>query len=154
MIMRSRGYPDEPWHVIDLDPWAPAPASNGATPFETDPEDDMFTDEDRNRLNAAYGALYGPRNLDGSPAELSWLVAPGTAQTARYGVLPIVIHNQALIAKQAGRIAAVEQVVEQLAVSHGAVLDMAAVEAAAERGAERALEGLSFTVSAESPEAS
>lgn len=33
MIMRSRGYPDEPWHVIDLDPWAPAPAGIGAEPF-------------------------------------------------------------------------------------------------------------------------
>ena len=45
MIMRSRGYPDEPWHVIDLDPWAPAPAFTTATPFpiSADPEeaDDM-----------------------------------------------------------------------------------------------------------------
>lgn len=28
MIMRSRGYPDEPWHVIDLDPWGPVPAGS------------------------------------------------------------------------------------------------------------------------------
>lgn len=34
MIMRSRGYPDEPWHVIDLDPWAAVPAGVGAEPFE------------------------------------------------------------------------------------------------------------------------
>lgn len=47
MIMRSRGYPDEPWHVIDLDPWAPAPAGIGATPIA---EDDMFNDEDRGAL--------------------------------------------------------------------------------------------------------
>jgi hypothetical protein len=34
MIMRSRGYPDEPWHVIDLDPWGPVPAFSGIfTPF-------------------------------------------------------------------------------------------------------------------------
>jgi hypothetical protein len=34
MIMRSRGYPDEPWHVIDLDPWGPVPAFSGTfTPF-------------------------------------------------------------------------------------------------------------------------
>lgn len=26
MIMRSRGYPDEPWHVIDLNPWSGVPA--------------------------------------------------------------------------------------------------------------------------------
>jgi hypothetical protein len=34
MIMRSRGYPDEPWHVIDLDPWGAVPAFAGvSTPF-------------------------------------------------------------------------------------------------------------------------
>jgi hypothetical protein len=34
MIMRSRGYPDEPWHVIDLDPWGAVPAFAGVfTPF-------------------------------------------------------------------------------------------------------------------------
>lgn len=35
MISIARGYPDEPWHVIDLYPWA-APAGGGATPFTTD----------------------------------------------------------------------------------------------------------------------
>lgn len=40
MIGPARGYPDEPWHVIDLDPWAPIPASGGSTPFPTQ-EDDM-----------------------------------------------------------------------------------------------------------------
>jgi hypothetical protein len=40
MIMRSRGYPDEPWHLIDMDPWAPAPASAGSTPFTTASEED------------------------------------------------------------------------------------------------------------------
>lgn len=34
MIMRSRGYPDEPWHVIDVDPWSAVPAFDGVvTPF-------------------------------------------------------------------------------------------------------------------------
>jgi hypothetical protein len=27
---------DEPWHIIDLDPWAPAPADSGSTPFPTE----------------------------------------------------------------------------------------------------------------------
>jgi hypothetical protein len=31
MIMRSRGYPDEPWHVIDLDPWGAVPAFAGVS---------------------------------------------------------------------------------------------------------------------------
>src|SRR5690606_6789363 len=33
LISPQRGYPDEPWHVVDLDPWGPIPASNGAIPF-------------------------------------------------------------------------------------------------------------------------
>jgi len=34
MIEPSRGYPDEPWHVIDENPRSgPGPASNGAQPF-------------------------------------------------------------------------------------------------------------------------
>lgn len=33
MIEPSRGYPDEPWHVIDFDPWRAVPAGGGATPF-------------------------------------------------------------------------------------------------------------------------
>jgi hypothetical protein len=44
MIMRSRGYPDEPWHVIDLDPWAPAPAGLNVGVFNpqiTSEEDEM-----------------------------------------------------------------------------------------------------------------
>lgn len=39
MIMRSRGYPDEPWHVIDVDPWGPVPAFSGVfTPFVGAPQ--------------------------------------------------------------------------------------------------------------------
>jgi hypothetical protein len=42
MIEPSRGYPDEPWHVIDLNPRnAPAPAGDSATPFPQ--EDPMPT---------------------------------------------------------------------------------------------------------------
>jgi hypothetical protein len=58
MIMRSRGYPDEPWHVIDLDPWAPAPASIGATPFE---EDDLDSTQNF-KLDAIFRALVKDAN--------------------------------------------------------------------------------------------
>lgn len=34
MITPARGYPDEPWHVIDTDPWAPVPAGGNPTPLE------------------------------------------------------------------------------------------------------------------------
>lgn len=41
MISPRRGYPDEPWHVIDFEPWRAVPAGGGATPFplpEAEPE--------------------------------------------------------------------------------------------------------------------
>lgn len=31
LISTERGYPDEPWHVVDLDPWAAVPASGGGS---------------------------------------------------------------------------------------------------------------------------
>lgn len=33
MIVPARGYPDEPWHVIDTDPWAAVPAADGSQLF-------------------------------------------------------------------------------------------------------------------------
>lgn len=42
MIEPRRGYPDEPWHVIDMNPRSGAPASSNATPFE---EDDMYAND-------------------------------------------------------------------------------------------------------------
>lgn len=41
MIVPARGYPDEPWHVIDLDPWGEVPAGFDSTAFPL--EDDMPT---------------------------------------------------------------------------------------------------------------
>lgn len=41
MISKARGYPDEPWHVIDLDPWAAV--TSGAITTPTSMEDDMPT---------------------------------------------------------------------------------------------------------------
>lgn len=43
MIMRSRGYPDEPWHVIDLNPWSAVPAFEDATPFTPVKEEEPMT---------------------------------------------------------------------------------------------------------------
>jgi hypothetical protein len=42
MIEPRRGYPEEPWHVIDMNPRSGAPASSNATPFE---EDDMYAND-------------------------------------------------------------------------------------------------------------
>jgi len=54
MIMASRGYPDEDWHVIDPNPWAAVPAGFIATEFL---EDDMFTDQDRANITSILTAL-------------------------------------------------------------------------------------------------
>lgn len=54
MIMASRGYPDEPWHVIDLDPWGAVPAFTDSEPFE---EDDMTPEQSR-QLNAIFNAVF------------------------------------------------------------------------------------------------
>lgn len=150
MISRRRGYPDEPWHVIDLDPWAPVPA--GSITLNESQEDDMYSDADRKRdqetnarANAAYAAIFGARNLTGKADPISWLNINGRKQETKYGALPIVIHTQTLVAQQAGRLAAMEKVVEQLASANGAVLDMQAIEDAAERGAKDALGGLVLT---------
>lgn len=36
MISRARGYPEEPWHVIDLNPRSAVPAFADATPFDSE----------------------------------------------------------------------------------------------------------------------
>jgi hypothetical protein len=46
LISPQRGYPDEPWHVVDLDPWSAVPASVDVRPFpEEEPEDESEEDE-------------------------------------------------------------------------------------------------------------
>lgn len=53
LISTSRGYPDEPWHVIDNDPWAPAPAS------ATSPEEDIMKDAILTRWNGLHVLAIG-----------------------------------------------------------------------------------------------
>ena len=130
-----------------IDPEQYMASNQGGNGFE---EDDMFTDEDRERLNATYAGVFGSRNLTDKATPVSWKNIDGSVQKVNYGALPIVIHNQTLIARQAGRLAAIETVVEQLASVNGAVLDMKAIEAAAERGAKEALSGLTLTADVDS----
>lgn len=53
LIHPSRGnnYPDEPWHAVDLDPWAPAPAGKSVSPATKQEEDE---EEDMAMKGAAY----------------------------------------------------------------------------------------------------
>lgn len=42
LISKARGYPDEPWHVVDLDPWAAVPAGGAVvTPRPKDEEEGL-----------------------------------------------------------------------------------------------------------------
>lgn len=98
-------YDYERWHFqvpgdvrrFDLVTSLPGTAGSGSTPFDPE-EDDMFTDEDRARLNAVYAALFGPANIGAN--ELKWRSVDG-ARSARYGLLDIDINTQRLAAESA-----------------------------------------------------
>ena len=66
----------------------------------------------------------------------------GQVQTFNYGVLPIVAHSQAMIAQLIGQVGALTAAVQ--ALPGGGQVDMAALEAAAEKGARDALAGLTL----------
>jgi hypothetical protein len=122
----------------------PSPNNVGpVTPFPE--EDDMFTDEDRAHLTAAYEALFGPKN-GGATGPLSWENLDGSSGSSRYGLLPIEIYTQVLVSKQAGQLAALTELVKQLAAGGGTAIDMSAVQAAAEAGTKAALADISVTV--------
>ncbi len=109
-------------------------------------EDDMFTNEDRARLDATYAGVFGARSLGPASDKLTWTNADGTDQASQYGLLPIVIYNQALIADLAGKIAGVTKAVEQLAKTGGGSVDPGIIEEAASKGAADALGGLAQAV--------
>ena len=44
LIRPDRGYPDEPWHVVDLTPWA-APAASDSKPFDTTTADALLEED-------------------------------------------------------------------------------------------------------------
>lgn len=74
---------------------------SGSVPASDDSlEDDMFTDEDRAQLRAVYAALFGARNLTGKADVVSWKNIEGRTQTSKYGVLPILIETQRMIAER------------------------------------------------------
>lgn len=75
MISTSRGYPDEPWHVIDFEPWRAVPAGGGAVPFETEPvetEYDMRAIHSPNRPWSLVGSGYFRELNDEEAANTIW----------------------------------------------------------------------------------
>lgn len=112
---------------------AASTAGGNTQPFNPE-EDDMFTEDDRARLDAVYAGVFGPANV-GAP-KMTWEQPFGEPiGEAYYGLLPITIYSQTLIARQAAQLAALGELVKQ----GGGVVDMNAVQAAAERGAADAL---------------
>jgi len=133
-------------HFVTVEPWHWEHTSSGSAAGGSTGEEDDMSARAEQQIDAVYKALFGPNNGETATTKpLGWQNVYGDAQASAYGLLPIAIHNQALIAAQSGRIAAIEEVVEQLAKGSGAILDMNAISAAAERGTKKALDGLVLT---------
>jgi len=145
---------DEPWHfelkqyvnrVFDI-PKVKASQTAGldSRPFDPEEDDDMFDEKDRAHLNALYAGFYGARNLTGKDGPVSWENHGGRSQQALYGLLPIDIETQKMVASLQGQVSALLELVQQLA-KPGAPIDMAVIAAAAETGAREAIDGLTLT---------
>jgi hypothetical protein len=108
------GRVEDPMRLI-----GPAIAGVMATIVAGGVEDDMFGDTDRNRMNNIWAGLYKGASVE---------VDPGVVKKFNYGILPIVAHNQDLIAAQSARIAALEEAVAQLASATGVSLDQSRID--------------------------
>lgn len=116
-------------------------AGGGSTPFE---EDDMSAEAER-QIDAIYKGIFGPNNgPSAARSPLKWLNIGGGAESANYGVLSIIIEDQRRAAVQAGQISALAKLVQQLSPAGGGTIDMAAITAAAEKGAREALNDLTL----------
>lgn len=107
--------------------------------------DDMDARQNQ-MLEAVYAAIFGPRNLgDGSLDKVTWVDYDRAPKVAHYGILDIDIYTQALVAKGfaelKGQNDALLAAIKQLA-GGGGTIDMAALTAAAEKGAKSAFDGL------------
>lgn len=117
-----------------------ASAGGLSDPFQ---EDDMFTDDDRKILKEAHSKASNAYAGVFNGAEV---LIDGKVQKFNYGILPIVAHNQTLIAQLKGTVAALSAAVS--AISGGTPINLTAIEAAAEKGAREALDGLTFKAEA------
>lgn len=128
----------EPWHFVY---WP-----NLDNHLNESVEDEM-TPEQARQLEAVFQALFGAANVPANKTgKITWAKPFGEKPgEAHYGLLDIAIYSQALIAKNAGVLAALQTAVSQLSAGSGVALDMKAIEDAAERGARDALSGLTLT---------
>ena len=114
-------------------------ANPSLTTSTTSEEDPLFTEQDRALLMQIKNELLNTKAgvWTGGKVRID-----GIVQDFRYGALPIVAHNQKLIAKQAGQIAALQEIIDQLTSVQNVSIDMGPVRDAAERGIREANAGL------------
>lgn len=142
LISPARGYPDEPWHVVDLDPWAAVPAGSGSA-FVPE-EDDMYSDDDRKRDQAVFDAVFrggnsmkdNKRSISASLADIVEKVGP-----IYRGGKAISLRQE--IADTKTKVYALEAAVRALATTKGA--DPAAILKAVEDGVRTAMSGVTFS---------
>ncbi|WP_341934712.1 hypothetical protein MRBLWO14_000284 [Microbacterium sp. LWO14-1.2] len=129
-----RPYKYEPWHwELPNVRQYPIVRSLPAAAGNQSEEDDMFTDDDRNKLHAAYAALFGPANVN--VETMTWKNPEGQ-RVAYYGVLDILIYNQTLIKAQSAALQA-------LATSQGA--DPSAIAALVDKAVREAMGDITFS---------
>lgn len=88
--------------AVDPIPYMTATAGTPGTDLE---EDDMFTDQDRQRLDAVYAGMFGPANLN--IPQMTWAKPFGEKPgLAYYGALDIGIRTQTLVVELAGKLVA------------------------------------------------
>lgn len=130
----------EPWHYAVLNIFNNVPgsgvAAGGGSSSESE-EDDMFDEKDRALLKEV---LTETRNTKAGV----WTGGVSNGQTFKYGALPIVAHNQTLIARLTAQVGALSAAVQALAAANGA--DPKAVLAAVEVGVKNAMKDVTFSV--------
>lgn len=166
-ITRRRGYPwpdglggfsqDEGWHFelrkyvysIKNIPKVTAAVAGHAIPFE---EDDMPTAEEiaqavwNTKIRYGTGDKAAIQALADVPTSV-WAV-PVNRSSGPVKALQELADAKSLMIAQQGQIAALTKLVEQL--GGGGTVDMAAITAAAEKGAREALSGLTLTATVDS----
>lgn len=149
------GQPHVHWHRIDpsgarRNPWhyftGGSTSGGGHNPIE---EDDMFTDEDRAKLNSVWSGLYfgGPAvpgggsivNLIDGIASRVWNSTVDRGPKAQIIALQELADAKTIGMRLEAQVAALASAVSAIAVGSGS--DPAAIVEAARAGAEKALEG-------------
>lgn len=145
-ISPRRGYPDEPWHVIDRDPWASVP-SGGANESE---EDDM-TPEEHAMLESVRDAIFfggksmkdGGRSISASLADLVVKVGPIKRDGKQVSLRQEIADTKTMVIQLQATQAGLEGALTALANAKG--LDASAILKAAQSGVENALRKVTFT---------